>query len=447
MANLLLIALEFPPIQAAGSFRPLRFVTHLPKLGIRPIVVTLDPMQLADGKVHVLNRALAAKVPSDTPIYLLDVAAIEPDRPSASKAATESIRGVRCGSFEELFARLNATHAIDAIWATCPPFNVAGLALAARAVFAKPLIVDMRDAWSQWGSAPFRTWLHYRRVRRDEVELMNAADAVVCVTPQLAQMQWQLTRKPPHHFHWIPNAYDFERPPPCQLHLAPGNARLRISYVGQFYFSTLHEDADGIIPWYKKKPHRWLHYYATRQRWIYRTPYFFFRAWACLRETNPALGNRLEFHYVGQLPDWLPGMADTFGLGQLCTWHGFKSKQEAQDILEGSDALLSTSIKVLGGEDYCLASKTFDYIAAGRPVLGFVCPGTQRDFLVRSSISVLFDPDDAEGSARQLGALIENGVTRKVDLEYLEAYSGQSTTRQLAAIVRQVSGTAGRPAY
>jgi hypothetical protein len=447
MTNLLLIALEFPPIQAAGAFRSLRFVTHLPRFGIRPIVVTLDPMQFADGKVHVFNRALAAKVPSNTPIYLLDVAAIEPDRPSAQKVVAEDVRGIRCASFKELFASLNAAHAIDAIWTTCPPFNVADLAIAARDAFEKPLIVDMRDAWSQWGSVPFRTWLHYRRALRDEVKLMNAADAVVCVTPQLTQMQWRLTRKAHHHFHWIPNAYDFETPPPCELRLAPEKARLRISYVGQFYFNALHENADGIIPWYKKKPHRWLHYYATRQRWIYRTPYFFFRAWARLRETSPALGDRLEFHYVGHLPDWLPEMADAFGLGQLCTWHGFKPKQETQDVLEGSDALLATSIKVLDGEDYCLASKTFDYIAAGKPVLGFVCPGTQRDFLVGSNISVLFDPDDAEGSASQLGTLVENGVTRKVDFGYLETYSSLSTTRQLADIVAQLSRAPAKPSH
>ena len=225
---------------------------------------------------------------------------------------------------------------------------------------------------------------------------------------------------------------------------SPGKARLRISYVGQFYFNPLHEDPDGIIPWYKKKPHRWLHYYATRQRWIYRTPYFFFRAWARLRETNPELGDRLEFHYVGHLPEWLPEMAEAFGLAQLCTWHGLKPKQETQGILEGSDALLSTSIKVLDGEDYCLASKTFDYIAAGKPVLGFVCPGMQRDFLAGSSISVLFDPEDTEGSARKLGALVKNGVTLKVDLGYLETYSSLSTTCQLAEIVRQVIPRAGQ---
>jgi glycosyltransferase involved in cell wall biosynthesis len=437
--NLLVIALEFPPIQAAGAFRPLRFVTHLPKFGIRPVVVTFNPAQLADGQAHNLNPALAARVPADTPIYLLDLSVIEPERRSGSNPPTEDFRGVRCGSLDELFARLKTEHAIDAIWATCPPFNVSGLALAARKALKKPLILDMRDAWSQWGSAPFRTWLHYRRVLRDEVSLMNAADAVVCVTPQLAEMQQRLTPKARSDFYWIPNAYDFEVQPPSKVILSPESPRVRVSYAGQFYFNSLHEDADGIIPWYRKMPHRWLHYYATQQRWIYRTPYFFLRSWARLRQTEPELGDRLEFHYVGQLPSWLPEMADAFGLGELCTWHGAKPKQQAQEIIDNSDALLSTSIKVLDGKDYCLASKTFDYIAAGKPVLGFVCPGAQRDFLVDSGIAVLFDPDDTDGSAQQLGELVQNGVTRRVDLSYLETYSSLSTTRRLAEVIGQVA--------
>lgn len=444
MTDLLVIALEFPPIQAAGAFRALRFVTQLPKFGIRPIVVTFNPAQIADGKVHVLNHALAEKVPNDTPIYLLDVAAIEPGRKSTPKFASEHFRGIQCASFAELFAHLKASHAIDAIWATCPPFNVAELALSAKIEFGRPLILDMRDAWSQWGSAPFRTWFHYRRVLRNEARLMNAADAVVCVTPQLAQMQWQLTRKPRDHFHWIPNAYDFADQPLEEVRIVPEKARLRVAYAGQFYFNPLHEDANGIIPWYRKKPHRWLHYYATRQRWIYRTPYFFFRAWNRLRTTRPELADRFEFHYIGQLPDWLPRMADTFDLGAHCVWHGLKPKQQAQEILEHSDALLSTSIKVLDGEDYCLASKTFDYIAAGKPVLGFVCPGTQRDFLVSSNISVLFDPDDPDASARQLAEIVEKGVIQEVDMGYLEAYSSVETTRRLAELIHQMSAVSGK---
>lgn len=439
MTRLLLIALEFPPIQSAGAFRPLRYVRHLQRFGIQPIVATYDPVQLADGRVHVLNRALEKEIPTDIPIYYLDVAAIEGSK-KVRKGGAEAVqeRG-RCRSVEELVSHVSASHAIDAIWATCPPFNVAKLALLAKAVFKRPLILDMRDAWTQWGSAPFRTWFHYRQILKDELKLMHAADAVVCVTPQLVEMQQRLSRKPAGQFHWIPNAYDFETPPPNEFRIAPSAGRFRVTYAGQFYFNALHEDINGVIPWHRKMPHRWLHYYSTQQRWIYRSPYFFFRAWQCLGRCRPDLADRIEFHYVGQLPKWLPEMAESFGLSRHCTWHGLRSKEGTMNILRESDALLSTSIKVLDGEDYCLASKTFDYLAAGKPILGFVCPGAQRDFLVGSGVSVLFDPDDSNGSARQLAEIMECGVVRPLNTDYVQEYSSIATTRRLAEVVERVS--------
>ena len=110
---------------------------------------------------------------------------------------------------------------------------------------------------------------------------------------------------------------------------------------------------------------------------------------ACGRRDH-ALGDRIEFHYVGHLPDWLPEMADAFGLGQLCTRHGLKPEaSETQGILEGGDAFaFSTSIKVLDGEDYCLASKTFDYICGRQAGHGVRVPGHRNaDFLAGSEAS------------------------------------------------------------
>ena len=83
MTNLLLIALEFPPIQAAGTFRPLRFLTHLPKFGIRPIVVTFDPdaarrWESACSQSRLRQRRCRAIRRFTCSTWL----AIEPDRPA-----------------------------------------------------------------------------------------------------------------------------------------------------------------------------------------------------------------------------------------------------------------------------------------------------------------------------------------------------------------------------
>jgi glycosyltransferase involved in cell wall biosynthesis len=436
MINVLFIALEFPPIQAAGAVRALRFARLLPGHGIRPIVVSFSPVQFTASAIHKVSPAFAREVPAETPIYFLDVSAIEPDKTPLAPGVHSPFRGTHCATVEKLFERVAADFDIDMIWATCPPFNVGPIAIAAKEHFRRPLLLDMRDAWSQWGSTPLRTWFHYRAILARERAMLDAADKIACVTPQLVEMELGLTRKPRQAFHWIPNAYDQESLPHGEISLAPGKQTCRIAYTGQFYYNQLHETADGIIPWFRKMPHRWLHYHPTRQRWIYRTPYFFFRAWKAFRDTYPDLAQRFEFHYVGNTPDWLPAMADSFGLTGQCTWHGFKSREETAAILDECDAMLSTSIKVENGEDYCLASKTFDYILARKPVLGFVCPGSQRNFLIGANIAALFDPDDPQRCASQLRSLIENGFCKEVDHAYLERFSSRATTKQLADLIK-----------
>lgn len=436
MLNLLMIALEFPPIQVAGAFRALRFATQLPKFGIRPIVVSFNPSQFANDTVHVLNRDLANKVPADTPIFFLDVSVLEFNRPRLADSSIGEFRGTHSYSMDELFANVKSHFDIEAVYATCPPFNVRELAIAAKQYFQKPLLLDVRDAWSQWGTAPFRTWFHYRNVLKKEKEMLEAADAVTSVTTQLVDMEWKLTRKPKDSFHWIPNAYDQEKLPSGEVVLEPKKDRYKVAYVGQFYYNAVTETADGNVPWYRKMPHRWLHYHATQQRWIYRTPYFFFRAWKAFREAYPDSRDQFEFHYIGQMQNWLAEMADEFGLSEHCTWHGFKSKQETKVLLDGCDAMLSTSIKVENGEDYCLASKTFDYIVAKKPVLGFVCPGSQRDFLKGANISVLFEPDDSAENSNKLRKITEVGIRQEINHSFLDRFSAIATTEEMAKVIK-----------
>ncbi len=439
--KVLLIAIEFPPIQAAGAVRALRFAVGLPAEGVTPIIVCGNPVQLADDGSYVHNLELADQVPPEMPIYYLDMSAIEPGREPLDLERAAASSGVHCFTVTELLDRISDEHDVDAIWATCPPFHIGPLARAAKARLARPLVIDMRDAWSQWGSAPFRTWFQYRGIVNDERKLLCGGDAVVCVTPQLLNMERAVCHEPSLHFSWIPNAASqlTSTTGKQELILEPSGGSIRIGYAGQFYYNPQHENERGIIPWYRKPPHRWLHYYATRQRWIYRTPFFFFQTWCALKATDPDLGNRMEFHYVGPMQDWLVEMAREFGLEDQCVWYGTKPKAETQRILEGCGALLSTSIKVEDGEDYCLASKTFDYINAGRPVLGFVSPGSQRDFLEASNIAVLFDPDNVDVSAAMLAEALSSGIRLKINGKYLQRYSSETTVRELACVFSRLS--------
>ncbi len=441
MHKLLLISLEFPPVQVAGSFRALRFVTHLPKFGIQPIVVCYNSKQFVKDPIYVCNPSLSALIPSDTPIYQLDVSALEPSRKALVSDPLEDRLSRHFYKIADMFERIRSEHCIESIFVTCPPFNVDLLAHAAKKFFKCPMVLDMRDAWSQWGSSPFRTYFHYRSILSRERRLLHAADAITAVTPQLVDMERKVSRKPiavsspACEFHWIPNAYDHSSLPVGMLKAESDRPRYKVVYVGQFYYNSLYETPFGIVPWYRKKPHRWFHYHATRQRWIYRTPYFFFRAWQKFQELYPHYRDRFEFHYLGNIESWLPKMARDFNLEGYCTWHGFKSKQETKQILENSDLCLSTSMKIEGEEDYCLASKTFDYIAARKPVLAFVTNGMQKDFLLGSNIALMCEPDDEVASASQMKELVERGFETEINSGYLQQFSADETTRRMASVI------------
>ena len=99
---------------------------------------------------------------------------------------------------------------------------------------------------------------------------------------------------------------------------------------------------------------------------------------------------------------------------------------------------LSTSATVVGGQDYSLASKTFDYLRFGKPILGFVTEGVQKEFLQRSGFGWIVDPDD-EAASEKLEQLLGNAGVQATDKAYLRQFQRQHTTKQLATIFQKLS--------
>jgi glycosyltransferase involved in cell wall biosynthesis len=276
-------------------------------------------------------------------------------------------------------------------------------------------------------------------VRRLEQQVLRAASRVIAVTPQLCDMLHRVVpERNKDDFVFIPNASETKEFPQL-LEWIPkdANGTIDIGYVGGFYFDARYHRLRST-PWYRKSPHHAMHYYSTQQDWLYRTPYFFFRTWQEIDRMNPDLGSRIRFHLIGDTPDWLAEMAKRFGVLDRCCWHGRLLKQEVRDKLKSFAMMLSTSIKVHGGEDFCLASKTFEYLDAGKPMLGFVCAGAQRDFLVNSQTGIVMDPDDLATSARDMCKALGEGVRLTPDAMYLEAFSADSTARKLAETIRSL---------
>ncbi len=411
--------------------------------GIEPIVITIEPEQLSRIFSAPLNQGLSEDLESDIQIHHLNCE-------GKVRKASRLIEFLRiwCRISDGFYRRLRRSHSqllqsdnlgkVDVIYASLPPFGAGELALQAKKVLKKPLVLDMRDAWSQWGSSPFSTYLHFLGVRWLENRALKAADRVIAVTPQLRDMLSGLRKNESAKFSVIPNAVDSDTFP-SRLEFRPKSGEINIGYVGGFYFDKSTYES-RLLPWYRKPVHHWMHYYATNQNWLYRTPHFFFQCWRQLRELNGDVGERLRFHLIGDTPPWLHEMATTFGVRDHCIFHGRVLKNEVRDKLSSLDFLLSTSIKDVDGEDYCLASKTFDYVSSGKPVLGFVCEGAQKSFLEGSRTGYVFDPDNPLGSAKHLERLLTEGFLLQPNVEYLKEYTSKATCRKLSEVIRSVVG-------
>lgn len=209
-----------------------------------------------------------------------------------------------------------------------------------------------------------------------------------------------------------------------------------IGYVGTFYYSPAARAA-MMQPWWRKKPNRMIQYSPRREDWLYRSPWFFFQAVARLLADHPEYRARLRLRFAGQKPDWIEAQVNELGLAGNVEFLGLLDHAGALKFQEDCDALLVTSSKVIGGADYSIAGKTFEYFSMRKPIVGFVADGAQKDLLAESGLAVICDPDNPADSARQLDQLISGQLRLEPNIPFLKTLHRRELTRKLAALLRE----------
>jgi glycosyltransferase involved in cell wall biosynthesis len=91
------------------------------------------------------------------------------------------------------------------------------------------------------------------------------------------------------------------------------------------------------------------------------------------------------------------------------------------------------------GETY-VRSKLYEYLGAGKPVLGMVPEGASRELLRRSGRGTLVRPDDVEGARRALARAFErrNEPTPPPRID-LVAYERRRLAGDLASLLDELS--------
>ena len=444
--TVLFIVMEFVPVNVAGVYRPLKFINGLKKAGLDPVVISIA----TDDNLKKIHKHTDPKLNTllhpDIKIIRIPMDDITEFYSSRWKQfvniyfnATDNFLKAWKKNFYEKLPQVINEYKPMAVITTCPPFSSAVLGRDVSRKYKLPYILDMRDAWAQLSMQPVGSYFHYLKKKWLERSCFKQADLVITVTPQLKQI-FRSTHPslPADKFRVVYNSLNKKLSAFHAVAAAPiGAGAIHIGYTGSYYYNP--EARDNMLkPWWKKRAHRILQYLPVKEDWLYRSPYFFFRAMSTLLRDNPAWRSKLFFHHIGEAPQWLVDMVDGSGLKDNVVLHGFLPYADAQELQQGFDYLLATSEKVIGNDHYCLPSKLFNYIDSEKPVLGFVTTGVQKEFIEASGIGITFNPDDATGSAQKLANVLQEGISSPVNTAYLQGFHEDNTVSQFTGLVRSI---------
>ncbi len=442
MINILFVAWEFPPLTAGGVQRPLYFVKYLREFGINPIVITVPA---SGGKFGKEDHILMEEIPDNTPIEKIDC---EFKNHSYLNKFTKWVDYYfslveKHGEAWETFIKSAMPGLVEkykpkAIYVTIPPFSMAPLWVSIGKQYKLPVLLDFRDAWSQWVNSPYATRFHYKALVRLENKCINSASALICTSRQIADDLKRIHPKlQEEKIVVITNGFDRELRTWQPVTPQKKSGKFIIGYVGSFYYAPQAME-DMFKPWWKKPVHRMLQYTPHKENWLYRTPYFLFRSLDLLFKKYPDYKNSTLIRFAGIKPDWIDAQINLMGLQENCEFVGHLNFNEVIKFEEDCDALLITSSKVIGGRDYSIAGKTYEYFTIGKPIIAFVTEGAQKDILQPSGMSILCNPDDTEGSAGLLKSLFDGEISLQPDHEYLKQFKRKNLTEQLAGMIRKI---------
>jgi hypothetical protein len=441
MDNLLFVAFEFPPLGGAGVQRSLKFAKYLPENNINPVIVTIQKegysSLMAD---HPIDQSLCNDL---SPQLIIERVSCKLMPVNESKLANwyrifssvvESYNHLWLDDLKKRIPDLITKYKPKAIYISVPPFSMAPLWQRVLKGYDIPVILDFRDAWTQWCVSPNQSYFHYRAKLKMERSALTWSTAVICSTEQIKKDMLRVHPEiSPEKFHIINNGYDENVSIPDVLETSD-SGRVVFGYVGSFYYTP--ESRSRIFTsWWKKKPHQILQYVPRKEDWLYRSPYFFFRTIQQLLIKQPALRSRIEIRFAGKTPKWLKEQIQSFGLTDICFHVGYLKHSEVIKFQHDCDFLLLTSAKVLGGRDYSIAGKTFEYFTICKPILAFVCEGEQKDILLKSGMSVVCDPDDQEGNLKILENIFSGKTTLHPNNSFIQGFHRKELTKKLVEII------------
>lgn len=445
MRRILFLAYHFPPVGGGGVQRSLKFVRYLPELGYQPVVVT-GPGR-AQGRWTPADETLTRGLPGG--VEILRAAGPEPPPSTGTRGRAERLLG-RDGPFSRWWvegavaAGLEVTD-VDLVYASMSPFETAEAAAELARRLGKPWVADLRDPWALDEMMVYPSSLHRRRAVARMRAALASADAVVMNTREAArEVRLRFPELRDRPVAAIPNGFDsadFAGPAPKR-----DDTAFRIVHAGY-----LHTDLGRRLR--EAGPlRRALGGYEPGLDILTRSHVVLLRALARVLERAPEEARRIELHLAGRLSDADRAAIDAEpDAAQLVRTPGYLSHDETLGLVRAADLLfLPMHDLPAGRRTRIVPGKTYEYVAARRPLLAAVPDGDARDLLEQVPAALLCRPADEEGMAaailEQLARRCAGAPVPDPDPAFLARYERRRLTGELARIFDGVTDSPAQDA-
>lgn len=360
MKTVLILTYYWPPAGGPGVQRVLKFAKYLPQFGWSPVILTVKK-----GEYPAIDETLLKDVPEDLIVYktptlepfalyrtftgqkaddkITTFVLTEDSRGSLKKRLAASIRGnlfipdARIGwkPFAVKAARrIIRDHNIDLIFSTAPPMSTHLIAKEVAKKSQLPWVADFRDPWTDV--------FYYHKLKRSkaalaldkryEASVLQSADAIVTVSPTIVKL---FEQKVTNHYFVIPNGYDAQDF--HDIDPLPDDGKFHMVHAGHL---AGNQNPTGL--------------WQALQNLIKESSHF---------------QQKLHINFYGSIHTEVHRSILEHGLEAFASFHQYIPHDKLVAVMKRA-ALLFFVVPETSYAKGIPTSKLFDYMGAGRPILG-----------------------------------------------------------------------------
>ena len=432
MTKVLFLAYFFPPVGGAGVQRALKFVQYLPAEGYLPVVLT-GPTS-PDGRWTPHDRTLMHSVPLSVQVHR--VSGESPRSSSRLRSRMERWLGTPT-LFSEWWIRSATDFGMQVggdqklIFATMSPFESGTVAQRLSSHFGIPWVADLRDPWALDEMQVYPSWLHRKVERRRMERLLSTAALIIMNTPEATHaLKDAFPSLRTKKVITITNGFDRDD---FAGQIAPrDDSKFRIIHTG--YFHT-----DSGMQLRKRKFYRLLGGAEPGVDILTRSHTVLLQAIARWCERRPEVRSDLDIVFAGKSSEQDQAVARDSRVSELIRFTGYVPHEQSVNLVRAADLLfLPMTDLPAGRRSRIVPGKTYEYLAAGRPILAAVPEGDAKDFVSQSGMGMTCQPGDIQGIIQILDGVYSNWKTKNQGAlvfndAFVERFERRNLTRELAA--------------